>query len=279
MISDSISKGSILIIDDNLFELRIMVSMLKNVGYKIIIANNGNEGLARALVLAPDLILCDVRMPDMSGYAVLRRLKSDSATKAIPVIFLTACNDSENRIEGLKLGAVDYIGKPANEEEVLLRIALHLRTDSVSFSTRTETDNQVQVNLSKDESILAACEKLINSDLSISLTIDQIADAVGTHRKRLTDIFKNAYGNTVYGYIREMRMQKACEFLKNDNLSVQSISDMLSFTSAANFATAFKDRFGASPSQFRKHLLGTVPELTSHLREAEMQDLTDFMSH
>lgn len=116
----------ILLIDDSVAELRVLVHMLKGAGYQITLAHNGSEGIQRAVMCQPDLVLLDVRMPFMDGFVACRHLKAEPLTQHIPVIFLSAANDTQSRLDGLRLGACDYITKPPVEEEVLLRVAIHL---------------------------------------------------------------------------------------------------------------------------------------------------------
>lgn len=134
------AKPCILICDDSPEEIRVLVSMLKNADYRLVIATNGREAINRAGILQPDLVLMDIRMPEMDGLHACRILKAHPDTFNIPVIFLTAANDSTDRLAGLKIGAVDYIVKPVCEEEVLLRVAIHLRqrkTEQMHFNTHT----------------------------------------------------------------------------------------------------------------------------------------------
>lgn len=256
------SRRSILIIDDNLIELRVIVSILRNADYQLIISTNGRDGLSRAAVLKPDLILCDVRMPDISGFVVARRLRSDPTTSEIPLIFLTACTDTHDRIEGLKLGAVDYINKPAHEEEVLLRVGIHISAPRLRPGAHTTLDAPRTPTkfASENDSILLACKELLEKDLATNISMDELAKSVGTHRKKLNDIFREAFGVTVYDYLQERRIQAAKAYLTHSNVSIHIISETLGFTSAANFSTAFKDRVGASPTSYRKSILSYPPE-------------------
>jgi CheY-like chemotaxis protein len=249
-------QKSVLFIDDSPTDLRAIVNTLKRGGFRIVVAFNGYDGISRATVLEPDVILCDLHMPDLTGFTVLRRLKSNPATRRIPFIFMTVSSDAEDRIEGLRLGAVDFISKPAHPEEVLLRANIHTRKTERRRHNPPLVEDAVQPeNLSGDASIFHACQTLLEADLSTNMSVDQIAESVGTHRKRLTDIFKKHANTTVYGYLKERRMQAAKNYLRNQDISVQSIADLLGFTSAPNFATAFKERFSMSPTAYRKQTI------------------------
>ena len=116
----------ILIVDDTPDNLLVLFSYLEKQGYKVLLAEDGATALQIAQTQAPDLILLDVLMPELSGFETCRRLKAKSITREIPIIFLTALSETVNMVQGFKLGGVDYIIKPSQQEEVLARIQTHL---------------------------------------------------------------------------------------------------------------------------------------------------------
>jgi sigma-B regulation protein RsbU (phosphoserine phosphatase) len=117
---------SILLVDDNPANLQILFQTLEGVGCKLLIAKNGQGALSIAGRALPDLILLDIMMPDIDGYEVCRKLKAEPATADIPVIFLSALGDTEDKVKGFHLGAVDYITKPFQPDEVIARVDTHL---------------------------------------------------------------------------------------------------------------------------------------------------------
>jgi sigma-B regulation protein RsbU (phosphoserine phosphatase) len=117
---------SILLVDDNPANLQILFQTLEGVGCKLLIAKNGQGALSIAGKALPDLILLDIMMPDIDGYEVCRKLKAEPATADIPVIFLSALGDTEDKVKGFHLGAVDYITKPFQPDEVIARVDTHL---------------------------------------------------------------------------------------------------------------------------------------------------------
>jgi DNA-binding response OmpR family regulator len=120
------SDKLILIIDDNVTNLKVAIEHLKAYGLEIIIAGNGESGLERAAFAQPDLILLDVRMPGIDGFETCRRLKANEITKDIPVIFMTALADISDKVRGFDAGAIDYVTKPLHAEEVWARVRTHL---------------------------------------------------------------------------------------------------------------------------------------------------------
>lgn len=120
------TKGSILVVDDSPDNLRVLSMTLADRGYKVRCVTNGEMALVSIRNLPPDLVLLDIRMPQMSGYEVCQRLKADPTSSNIPVIFLSAADDVQGKVRAFELGGADYITKPFQTEEVLARIANQL---------------------------------------------------------------------------------------------------------------------------------------------------------
>lgn len=122
-----VAKDSlILVVDDTTTNLEIVLEILTNVGFNVTTESDGERALKQAEYILPDLILLDVMMPGIDGFETCKRLKANSATCDIPVIFMTANSDTDSKVKGLNIGAVDYITKPFHEEELLARIKTHL---------------------------------------------------------------------------------------------------------------------------------------------------------
>ncbi|MEE9423417.1 MAG: sigma-54-dependent Fis family transcriptional regulator [Methylococcales bacterium] len=120
------SSGNILIVDDTPANISMLFNLLVEEGYKVLIAEDGESALKQAVKLPPDLILLDILMPGMDGFATCQKLKQQAETREIPIIFMTALSDTEKKVNGFRLGAVDYITKPFQIEEVLVRVENHL---------------------------------------------------------------------------------------------------------------------------------------------------------
>ncbi|MDM8549448.1 response regulator [Desulfobacterales bacterium HSG2] len=120
-------KGVVLIVDDNPANLEVITDYLKDCGFRILIAGNGEIALERVNHSRPDIILLDVMMPGIDGFETCRRLKSDEDTRDIPVIFMTALAETEDKVRGFSAGAVDYLTKPVQKEELVARVTTHLR--------------------------------------------------------------------------------------------------------------------------------------------------------
>lgn len=120
-------QSLILIVDDNQTNLKVLFDCLKAANYRVLVASSGESAMEKVQVISPDLILLDVMMPGIDGFEVCRHLKASTITQDLPVIFMTALSDSVDKVKGLSLGAVDYITKPFQQEEVLARVTIHLK--------------------------------------------------------------------------------------------------------------------------------------------------------
>lgn len=122
----TVSANTILVVDDNPTNLRVLVELLTLRGYKTLVATSGERALSQLEILHPELILLDVMMPGIDGFETCRLIKANEATAQIPVIFMTALSDTEHKVAGFKAGAVDYITKPFQQDEITARIHTHL---------------------------------------------------------------------------------------------------------------------------------------------------------
>lgn len=120
-------QDSILVVDDTVPNLKLLADLLKGHNYKVRSVTSGSMAITAAIAAPPDLILLDINMPEMSGYEVCQRLKSEPKTRDIPVIFISALEDVLDKVKAFSVGGVDYITKPIEPEEVLVRVSTHLQ--------------------------------------------------------------------------------------------------------------------------------------------------------
>lgn len=250
--SQSATAPTILLIDDSIMELRVLIDLLSARKWRTLVSFDGMDGYRKAQLKQPDLILLDVRMPGLDGFGALRRLKADARTQTIPVIFLTAAEDKADRLKGLSLGAVDYIIKPfVSEEEVLARIGIHLE-----LSRRLGVAPSLTVNTTAGPSALvSAATSLLLERISDPPGMDALVRQLGTNEKRLAEAFAEAFGMTVFGWLREQRLKLARQLLAQTDTSIADIAAHCGYGSSANFATAFKERFECAPRDFRRRAL------------------------
>lgn len=142
---NAVKQIEIMVVDDTTANLKLLSTILTSEGYKVKVANSGQLALSAIALKAPDLILLDVVMPDIDGYEVCKRLKGDSTTTEIPVIFITIIDSLDEKIKAFQAGAVDYITKPFEEQEILARIKTHLelrklRKDAVVMNEQLRSE-------------------------------------------------------------------------------------------------------------------------------------------
>ena len=142
--------SSILVIDDEADSLLVLASILTAEGYQVRTADSGSLALKSVAAWLPELILLDVRMPGLDGFDVCERLKAADTSRRVPVIFITAAGEVDERVKGLAAGAVDYISKPFHREELLARVRTHLELARL----RQDLDRYFQ-----RERVLARCER------------------------------------------------------------------------------------------------------------------------
>ncbi|MFM9926104.1 helix-turn-helix domain-containing protein [Variovorax sp. H27-G14] len=263
-------RAHILVIDDNLEELQLLLGVLREAGHRISLAFDAMQGYRRVTALQPDLVLLDVRMGANDGFTTCRLLKADPATARIPVIFVTSSGSVEERLTGLREGAVDYILKPFEPAEVLARVAVHLALSS--------SRQQAQACIAQAESVLEnarggmaggdntdrvlaqAAERLVRANLAQVPALPELAARVGTHEKRLSRVFREQTGHTVFEFVRETRLAEAQRLLGASALSVEEVALAVGFSGAANFSTAFRERFGCTPTGFRNAPLSAMTQ-------------------
>jgi two-component system, cell cycle sensor histidine kinase and response regulator CckA len=168
---DDFNKSSvILIVDDTPINLEMLFDFLGQAGFTVLIAEDGESAIARAEYAPPDLILLDILMPGMDGFETCRLLKNSELTKDIPVIFMTALSETLDKVKGFELGAVDYLTKPLQHQEVLARIELHLK-----LRTLTKTLQEQNLRLESEIAERVRVEEKIREQAAL---LDITSDAI-----------------------------------------------------------------------------------------------------
>lgn len=157
-------KPKLLIVDDQPHNLGILFDFLTQSGFKIFVALDGESALQRTEVTKPDLIILDVMMPGIDGFETCKRLKQNPSTQDIPIIFMTALSDTVDKVQGFKLGAVDYITKPIHQEEVLSRIQTHIKLYHLQNQLQTKTEELAHLNQNLEEIVQARTQQLIEQE-------------------------------------------------------------------------------------------------------------------
>jgi DNA-binding NtrC family response regulator len=176
------AKARILIVDDVPTNLKILCDALESEGYRILVADNGEDALRIAADALPDIVLLDVVMPGMDGYQVCRRLKANEKTQDIPVIFITVRDDNSSLVESFRSGGVDYITKPFERAEVIVRVENHIKISRLTldlFHKNQELEEEISRRKMAEEARDRAFDALETADEQFSLISRQEASRWG----------------------------------------------------------------------------------------------------
>ena len=260
MIKSQIKSPHILIVDDDPDQLRLLVAALRNTPYRVSVALDGDQGYARAAALAPDLIVLDLCMPGRNGLTVARLLKANRATRGIPIIFLSALADDQERLTGLKAGAVDYIRKPFYVDEILERIRIHLMLSQGRLPITME-QGETQPSSDADASLSPAPANRMLKQVAIEIIMAHIHDPsfksadvasnLNVSLRRLNALFEESDGLSAFEFIRQERMRRAALMLGQSTLAVADVALEVGYANSSNFSTEFKKFWGKSPKQLR----------------------------
>jgi DNA-binding response OmpR family regulator len=246
----------LLIIDDQPDSVALLVAYLADKAVEIFVALDGPDGLAKAVTVRPDLVLLDVIMPGMSGLEVCERLKTDSRTANIPVIFLSASAAIEDKLKGFSLGAVDYITKPFSEDEAVARVFLHLhskrRFDRLETMAAQAALDRVGEHAFPDDQLFAQALAALDKRLASPPGLIELARELGTNERKLTDIFRQRVGMTVFDYFSELRLETARHLLEGSGMRIQAIAGHVGYRNAGDFTRAYRRRYGLSPREYRQ---------------------------
>jgi DNA-binding response OmpR family regulator len=252
LIAEPAHTTDILLVDDSLTDLRLLMDMLMARRVRVSVAFDGTSGYQQAVLQQPKLILLDVHMPTLDGYATCRLLKANPRTQGIPVIFLTAASDLKERLQGFALGGVDYIGKPFNEAEVMARIGVHWQPAPASVPLAPAPEADAAATLANADAVLTqAAQKVLRQSLAHPPSLDDLASLIGTNRRKLNHAFGQTCAMPVFAWLREERLRQAKYLVAHTDTPLAMASDYLGFSSPAHFAKAFRERFGCTPRELR----------------------------
>jgi DNA-binding response OmpR family regulator len=248
----------VLVIDDQPTSVGLLMAYLQDRDIDLLVAQNGDDGLRIAADGQPDLILLDVLMPATDGFTICQRLKADGRTVQIPVIFLSAAMETEDKLRGFAAGAADYITKPFSEQEVLARIFVQLgdrpRLEALTSQTVDET---LGASLSasaaqRDRRIFSQAIAILTRHLTDPPNAVELAHRIGTNQQRLTRIFREQVGMSAYEYLQQLRLERGRSLLHDTDLQVQLIADRVGYRNAGDFTRAFRRHFGVTPRDYRR---------------------------
>lgn len=266
-------RPSILVIDDN-DDIRAMLNELLSDTYNVVTASNGAEGLRLGAKYVPDLIVCDVMMPEMDGLECCRRLKAEVSTSHIPVLMLTACATDEQRAEGYDVGADGYVSKPFSSSVLMARIRnlisnrkrirdLYGATPvgGQSSSTTHDTDglrreaSPASGAPDIDNDFYKKFLALINEQMgNPDLNVDSLASAMGLGRSQFYRKIKSLTNYSPVELLRRLRLARARDLLTTTERTVSEISYEVGFSTPAYFTKCYREAYGETPSELRERL-------------------------
>jgi YesN/AraC family two-component response regulator len=255
----------ILLVEDNA-DIRIFLRNILEDKYNIEEAENGSEGLTKALATLPDIIISDVMMPEMDGYQFTNAIKTDERTSHIPVILLTSLTSTDSIIKGLENDADEYITKPFNDQILQLKVhnliqsrqklklkylqyvelAAQKRESIELEPAKVEIPDTEQLFLNK---LMAIIEKnMEESEFGVKQFSSEVGMEASVFHRKLKALISQSPGE----FIRTIRMKRAAQLLDNKSLSIADVAYMVGFGNNTNyFSTAFRKHFGKSPKEFQ----------------------------
>ncbi|MDE6561450.1 MAG: response regulator [Muribaculaceae bacterium] len=246
----------IMVVDDD-EELREYIKVNLGPSYKVVTFPDAESALKELSERLPDLIVTDVRMDGIDGFAFLRRIKANMATQHIPVILFSSASGSDQRVKGWKSGADGYLAKPFTIDELEGMISGLLSTRSKlkgKFSGSQETVDKIAAPKVKgvDEELMDKINRYINDNLSeSSMNVDGLSDYIGLSRSQLHRRMKDIIGVAPSDYIRNVKLRKACEMLSQGDVDIAQVAYSLGFNAQSHFSTLFKRYTGMTPTEYR----------------------------
>lgn len=243
----------VLVVEDNP-DLRGYISSILSKSYKVIQAVDGIDGLEKAESNIPDLIVSDVMMPRMDGYSLCRELKASKNTDHIPLILLTAKASRENKLEGLEIGADDYLIKPFDETELEVRIK-NLISIRAQLQKKYQDEFWLKPNMGKIDSVhemfLAQIKEAIEKNLdNDQFSVDDLGTEIAMSRSQVHRKLKALTDKSATTFIRNYRLHRAAELLKQEVGTITEIAYQVGFSSQTYFSSSFQELFGCAPSEY-----------------------------
>lgn len=252
---------TILIIEDEAQTRNIFLKCLEFEGFRAVGASDGTTGVAMAQQHSPDLVVCDIMMPDMDGYSVLSALRKVRQTALIPLIFLTAKVTMADLRRGMELGADDYLTKPCTVEQFLAAINSRLQRQAeiseLYATVPAEPGQPTSVPepphpIFPNEPKLASVFHFIEAHYRQPISLNDIAQQAGYSPAYLTSLVQSHTGRTIKQWIIERRMAQAKTLLAKTNQPVRHIAEASGYSDAGYFTRQFRQFHGVSPQVWRQ---------------------------
>lgn len=252
--AESIEHGALILVVEDNADVRSYIREQLDPTYRVLESHDGNEGIKTAIETIPDLIISDVMMQEKDGYELCRILKRDEKTSHIPIILLTAKAGTESKIEGLELGADDYLVKPFEVKELLVRVK-NLVDQRKKLREKFQRELIVQPKDVKvksiDEIFLIKALAVIESHVpDPSFNTASLADELAMSRMQLHRKLRALTNSGPGELIRSFRMRRAASLILQKVGNISEIAYEVGYTNPSNFAQVFKEFFGVPPSEY-----------------------------
>jgi len=247
----------ILVVEDN-DDVRAYLRLNLGAHYHVEEARDGMEGLEKMQEKAPDLVISDVMMPRMGGFEFCERIKADKKFNHIPVLLLTARSAEADKLEGLKSGADDYLMKPFNTRELMVRVEnlITIRGTLKEKFVGTVLVGPEEIEVPAAEAVfLDNVRRVVEENMhNDSFTVEYLAGEVALSPRQLQRRLRASTNLSASGYIRSMRLKKAAQLLGQEWGNVSEVAHAVGFRSVPHFSRLFKQVYGVLPSQYLESL-------------------------
>ena len=246
-------KHTLLIIEDNIDLVTFLKAKLS--AEYIVHISDGSDAIEKAMEIVPDIIICDINLVGKDGYEISKELKKDLRSSHIPIIILTALSNKESVLKGLQSGVDQYLTKPFSlsilKQSIsgLLFNREKLRYYYTNNIYRVEPESKFG---NQEQSFITKMNDIIKVNVeNPKFSVEDLADRLGVSRVQLYRKVKAIIGINISDHINNVKLEKAAELLKANNMNISEIAYSLGFSSPNYFSTAFKNKFGISPKEYK----------------------------
>lgn len=246
-------KHSLLVIEDNI-DLVVFLKAKLSAEY-MVYTSDGSDAIEKAMEIVPDIIICDINLVDKDGYEISKELKKDLRSSHIPIIILTAQSNKESVLKGLQSGVDQYLTKPFSLSILKQSISsllfnreklrYYYTNNIYRIEPESKFGNQEQTFVTKMNEII---KKNVENP---KFSVEDLADKLGVSRVQLYRKVKAIIGINISDHINNVKLEKAAELLKTNQMNISEIAYSLGFSSPNYFSTAFKNKFGVSPKEYK----------------------------
>lgn len=253
IVTSKSEKHTLLVIEDNIDLVAFLKAKLSS--EYVVYTSDGSDAVKKTMEIIPDIIICDINLVDKDGYEISRELKKDLRSSHIPIIILTAQSTKESVLKGLQSGVDQYLTKPFSLSILKQSISSllfnreKLRYYYTNNIYRVEPESKFG---NQEQSFITKMNDIITRNVeNPKFSVEDLADKLGVSRVQLYRKVKAIIGINISDHINNVKLEKAAELLKSNNMNISEIAYSLGFSSPNYFSTAFKNKFGISPKEYK----------------------------